>query len=69
MTDNDPTRQVFTRDEAADYLGVSIATLDRMIRDRDLETFKVRGLRRISLASIQAMIERNTPRSRRKRVS
>jgi len=60
-----PAKELLTRHEAAAYLGVSIATLDRMIRDRDLETFKVRASRRVPMSSIETFIARATPRSRR----
>lgn len=60
-------RDLLTRHEAAAYLGVNVATLDRWITSRVLQgTFKVRGTRRVPMSSIEQMIERATPRSRRR---
>lgn len=40
-------KELLTRIEAADYLGVSTNTLDRIIRDGSLPFYRIRGQIRI----------------------
>jgi excisionase family DNA binding protein len=42
-----------TRSEAAEYLRISTQTVDRMIKDRRLETVKVGHLRLVKLESLE----------------
>lgn len=46
-----------TRAEAAEYLRVSERTIDRMIKDAEFRTKKVRGRRLIYKVSLDAFVE------------
>ena len=48
----EPEMRLFTEKQAAVVLGVSIPTIARMKRDKQLETRTVRGVRRITAESL-----------------
>jgi excisionase family DNA binding protein len=45
--------------EAAEYLGVSIRTVDRLMRDKELSPIYVRSRPRFDYDDLRAFIERN----------
>ena len=49
---SEPEMRLFTEKQAAVVLGVSIPTIARMKRDKQLETRTVRGVRRITAESL-----------------
>lgn len=51
---------LMTRPKAAEFIGVSINTLDRMIADKRLEAFRVGNQVRISRAACLDMINRSS---------
>jgi len=59
---------VYSREEAAQLLGVSLSTLKRIIAEGHLKVSKLRGMRRIFItgSSILAMLEQSTTRKRKK---
>ena len=42
--------------EAAELLGISPSSLDRLVRDEDIPCFKVRGMRRFSTESLKSWV-------------
>lgn len=64
----DDLNDMMKRPEAAQLLGVSITTLDRMIKNGELEAVKVRGSVRISRAACVAALNR-TSNLRRRRIA
>lgn len=63
MTGIDPLDELVDKPYAMKYLGCSRATLDRMIRDREIEVVHVgrnRGTVRFTVRELHAYRERNT---------
>jgi excisionase family DNA binding protein len=63
----------WTRQELADYLGISLATIDRWISKGDIDTIKIGHFRRIPAAAVEDLLYRhrelavdNQPRPGRK---
>jgi excisionase family DNA binding protein len=57
---------LMTRAQAAEFMGISITTLDRMVRNHELEAHKLRGSIRISPAAcVDALNRRSTLAGRR----
>lgn len=65
-----PERVIFTRPEAADYLSVSINTLDRLVESKQLAAFKItnpghrRPMVRISRDECDEFLARASTRKR-----
>lgn len=61
MVDKTPIHEnaVYSREEAAELLGVSLSTIKRLIRSGQLEVSKPNGVRRVFIrgASILKMLE------------
>lgn len=57
---------VYSREEVAELLGVSLSTLKRIIAEGHLKVTRLRGMRRIFItgSSILAMLEPSIPRKR-----
>ena len=55
---------VYSREEVAELLGVSLSTLKRIITEGHLKVTRLRGMRRIFItgSSILAMLEQSAPR-------
>ena len=49
---------MFTRQQAADYFGVSLSTIQRLIKAQELEAIKVGRSVRISVKAIKAFMDR-----------
>lgn len=58
---------LMTRRQAAAYMGVSITTVDRMIKFRELESVKIRGAVRVSRSACVAALNRTTGTRRGRR--
>lgn len=56
----DDLSDMMKRDEAARLLGVSITTVDRMIKDGELEAVRIRGSVRISRTACVAALNRTS---------
>ena len=52
MTNTQPERLAFSKTEVATFFGVSVPTVERMIRSGDLHTIRV-GQRRILIPKIE----------------
>lgn len=63
MTDRQLIAETATRAEAADALGVSIRTVDRLIATGDLKAVKITRSVRIHGDSLRQLIEHGTTRS------
>lgn len=56
MTSSNNLPEYLTRQEAADYLRISLPTINRLIRDGKLQAVKVGGLTRILHSSIRELM-------------
>jgi excisionase family DNA binding protein len=68
-TQPDPAARLLTKPQAATWLAVSRATLDRLIASRDIDVVRVgtgRGSVRITERALEDYTRRNTQRAGRK---
>lgn len=50
-------KNLISRTAAADYLGISLTTIDRMIQDGDLPYYKIRGRIRFDTVDLEAYVD------------
>lgn len=54
-----PANRLITRQQAAEFLGVTLRGLDKMIARGDLTGYRIRGMRavRLNAADVEALLE------------
>jgi excisionase family DNA binding protein len=64
---DDDVSTLMSRIQAAQYLGVSVTTVDRMIRDSEIDMVRIRGAIRVTRASLLAYLNRSARTSKAQR--
>ena len=60
--------KLFTKQQVADYLEVSVRTVDRLIGDMDLPVYHIRRQVRIPQSSVDMILEESMPREGRDKI-
>ena len=60
--------KLFTKQQVADYLEVSVRTVDRLIGDMDLPVYHIRRQVRIPQSSIDMILEESMPSGERDKI-
>jgi excisionase family DNA binding protein len=60
--------KLFTKQQVADYLEVSVRTVDRLIGDMDLPVYHIRRQVRIPQSSVDMILEESMPSGERDKI-
>ena len=60
--------KLFTKQQVADYLEVSVRTVDRLIGDMDLPVYHIRHQVRIPQSSVDMILEESMPSGERDKI-